>query len=67
VRDKRIEFESNSEEENIVIDSGTTLTFFPDDVYTGLESAMVDEIDLERVDGQISLKLCYKIQRDQQY
>nr|KYP40846.1 Aspartic proteinase nepenthesin-1 [Cajanus cajan] len=63
---KRVEFGSpisdeSSEEGNIIIDSGTTLTLLPSDVYSNLESAVADEIALERVkDPSNLLSLCYK-------
>jgi len=67
VGDRRIGFQHNGEEGNIIIDSGTPVTLLPKDVYTELESAVADKIDLERVDGLASLNLCYKIQRGQEY
>ncbi|KAE7999236.1 hypothetical protein FH972_003689 [Carpinus fangiana] len=71
VGNKRLEFGNyssafgDSEEGNIIIDSGTTLTLFPEDFYARLEAAVVEEIDLVRVDdpNQI-LSLCYKLGSD---
>ncbi|KAK7343142.1 hypothetical protein VNO80_26105 [Phaseolus coccineus] len=46
---------------NIVIDSGTTLTLLPDDVYTWLEKAVADEVKLKTIkDPNNLLGLCYK-------
>ncbi|XP_059459294.1 aspartic proteinase CDR1-like [Corylus avellana] len=65
VGNKRLEFDDSSpfgdSEGNIVIDSGTTLTLFPEDFYSRFEAAVAEEIDLERVDdpNQV-LSLCYK-------
>ncbi|RDX57860.1 Aspartic proteinase CDR1, partial [Mucuna pruriens] len=62
----RVEFGRSSSsrfggEGNIIIDSGTTLTLLPDDVYSNLESAVADEIKGERVeDPNELLGLCYK-------
>jgi len=55
----RIEFGKSNEEGNIIIDSGTTLTFLPDDVYSKLESAVANEVKLKRVKDPL-LSLCYK-------
>ncbi|KAK7283923.1 hypothetical protein RIF29_13672 [Crotalaria pallida] len=63
VGSKRIEFgsSSSSSEGNIIIDSGTTLTLLPDDVYSELESAVAAEIKSKRVDSPNQfLNLCYK-------
>ncbi|XP_019436019.1 PREDICTED: aspartic proteinase CDR1-like [Lupinus angustifolius] len=63
---KRIEVEVEAEAEandqgNVIIDSGTTLTFLPEGLYTGLESEIASVIKLERVPSPVSsLKLCYK-------
>ncbi|KAF1898334.1 hypothetical protein Lal_00033101 [Lupinus albus] len=46
---------------NIIIDSGTTLTLLPKDVYSVLESLVADAVELERVDDPSNfLSLCYK-------
>ncbi|KAF1898849.1 hypothetical protein Lal_00018969 [Lupinus albus] len=46
---------------NIIIDSGTTLTLFPRDVYSSLELAVADVVELERTrDTSKLLSLCYK-------
>ncbi|XP_027911809.1 aspartic proteinase CDR1-like [Vigna unguiculata] len=67
VGNKRIGFgrsESESEsdgEGNIIIDSGTTLTLLPENVYSKLESAVADAIELDRVkDPTKQLSLCYE-------
>jgi hypothetical protein len=66
VGNKRLEFEDDSESEgNIIIDSGTTLTLFPEDFYARLEAAVVEEIDLVRVDDPSqTLSLCYQSASD---
>ncbi|ESW05779.1 hypothetical protein PHAVU_011G208900 [Phaseolus vulgaris] len=55
-------FSSGSNGEgNIIIDSGTTLTLLPGDVYKKLESAVAREIELDRVEDPFKqLSLCYK-------
>ncbi|XP_047159980.1 aspartic proteinase CDR1-like [Vigna umbellata] len=65
VGNKRIKFGSSSSESdvdgNIIIDSGTTLTLLPDDVYSKLESAVAHEVKLKRVkDPSKQLSLCYE-------
>ncbi|XP_022638756.1 aspartic proteinase CDR1 [Vigna radiata var. radiata] len=65
VGNKRINLESSSSESdgegNIIIDSGTTLTFVPDDVYSKLESAVAHEVKLKRVKGPYKqLSLCFE-------
>ncbi|XP_027909823.1 aspartic proteinase CDR1-like [Vigna unguiculata] len=48
-------------EGNIIIDSGTTLTLLPSDVYEELESAVADAVNLERAsDPSGFLSLCYE-------
>ncbi|XP_059456612.1 aspartic proteinase CDR1-like [Corylus avellana] len=69
VGNKTLEFDDSSpfgdSEENIIIDSGTTLTLFPEDFYSRFEAAMAEEIDLERVDDPDErLSLCYKSASD---
>ncbi|XP_020201866.1 aspartic proteinase CDR1 [Cajanus cajan] len=69
VESKRIEFKSPSSrpsvEGNIVIDSGTTLTFLPPDVYSKFESAVVQVVKLKRVQDPTKLfSLCYKATLD---
>ncbi|AES97061.1 putative nepenthesin [Medicago truncatula] len=68
VGNKRIEFEvlDDSEEGNIILDSGTTLTLLPSHVYTNLESAVAQLVKLDRVDDPNQLlNLCYSITSDQ--
>jgi len=69
VGNKRVEFGGSSEdgdEGNIIIDSGTTLTVLPADVYTKLESAVVDLVKLKRVDDPYKLfGLCYSATLDE--
>jgi hypothetical protein len=46
---------------NAIIDSGTTITYLSDDVYSKLESAMASMVKLKRVnDPTKQLNLCYK-------
>ncbi|CAJ1978068.1 unnamed protein product [Sphenostylis stenocarpa] len=61
----RIEFGSSSSKPggngNIIIDSGTTLTFLPNDVYSKLESGVASAVKLPRAkDPNQVLRLCYK-------
>ncbi|XP_027910312.1 aspartic proteinase CDR1-like [Vigna unguiculata] len=68
VGSKRIEFPRNGEEGNIILDSGTVLTFLPDEVYSKLEAEMVNAVNLVRTDDPSKvLKLCYEIRSGQQY
>ncbi|KAG4957769.1 hypothetical protein JHK85_044149 [Glycine max] len=65
VGNNRIEFRSSSSRSsgkgNIIIDSGTTFTVLPDDVYSKLESAVADVVKLERVEDPLKqFSLCYK-------
>ncbi|CAJ2657418.1 unnamed protein product [Trifolium pratense] len=58
-------FLGDSEEGNIIIDSGTTLTLLPSDVYSNLESAVSEVVKLNRVDSPIQqLNLCYSLTSD---
>ncbi|MBA0668678.1 hypothetical protein Goklo_001567 [Gossypium klotzschianum] len=51
-------------EGNIIIDSGTTLTLFPQDFYSKLEASVASKIDAKRIDAPIaSLRLCYEANR----
>ncbi|PNX90210.1 aspartic proteinase cdr1-like protein, partial [Trifolium pratense] len=65
---KRVEFGGSlrgEDEGNIFIDSGTTYTILPSDVYANLESAMLELVKLERVDDpNHTLNLCYSITSD---
>ncbi|KAH1105765.1 hypothetical protein J1N35_009533 [Gossypium stocksii] len=59
---QRIEFKGSSfgtDEGNIVIDSGTTLTFLPSDFYSQLESAMDSQFNGIRAQGPQGFNLCY--------
>ncbi|XP_030963042.1 aspartic proteinase CDR1-like [Quercus lobata] len=65
VGSKRLEMSGSSGSEdlegNIIIDSGTTLTTLPTEFYSTFESAVAEEIDLERGDDPSQfLSLCYK-------
>ncbi|KAK7278678.1 hypothetical protein RJT34_23713 [Clitoria ternatea] len=69
VGNNRIEFGGSSsgstKEGNIIIDSGTTLTLLPGDVYSKLESAVAFGIGLKRVqDPNKLLSLCYETTSD---
>ncbi|KAE9620895.1 hypothetical protein Lal_00018932 [Lupinus albus] len=69
VGNKRVEFGSSSSSSggsgNIIIDSGTTLTLLPSDVYSELESTVASEITLNRVEAPSpSLSLCYEAPSD---
>ncbi|KAL5058490.1 hypothetical protein RYX36_030094 [Vicia faba] len=62
---KRVEFASSTNavgEGNIIIDSGTTLTLLPSDIYSNLESEVAKVVTLERVDDPDDLfSLCYTL------
>ncbi|KAL3845995.1 hypothetical protein ACJIZ3_003398 [Penstemon smallii] len=60
---------SNSQESveagNIIIDSGTTLSYVPEEFYDTLESTLVKTIKGKRVSAkQQTLKLCYAVTKD---
>ncbi|KAJ1439606.1 Xylanase inhibitor, C-terminal [Sesbania bispinosa] len=60
VGNNRIELGNFSGDGNIIIDSGTTVTLLPGDVYSKLESAVIDVVKLERVeDPNKEFNLCY--------
>ncbi|KAH6831255.1 Eukaryotic aspartyl protease family protein [Perilla frutescens var. hirtella] len=55
--------EAAVDEGNIIIDSGTTLTFVPSEIYEGVEAALVKAISATRVsDPQGAFGLCYRIE-----
>ncbi|MED6149446.1 hypothetical protein PIB30_062494, partial [Stylosanthes scabra] len=60
---KRLDFVNREsklvEEGNIIIDSGTFLTYLPEDLYTKLEAEVASQINLTRVRTEV-LNLCYK-------
>ncbi|XP_057723859.1 aspartic proteinase CDR1 [Arachis stenosperma] len=60
---KRLDFVNGKskvvEEGNIIIDSGTFLTFLPEDLYLELESEVASQMNLPRVRTEV-LNLCYK-------
>ncbi|KAF8380821.1 hypothetical protein HHK36_028315 [Tetracentron sinense] len=70
VGEKRLAYKDSSSkasmnEGNIIIDSGTTLTMIPSELYTDLEKAVMETIDLEPIaDPEGSLKLCYNTATD---
>ncbi|KAL3818378.1 hypothetical protein ACJIZ3_004283 [Penstemon smallii] len=56
------------EEGNIIIDSGTTLTFLPRDLYNDLESTLVSAIKGNRAsDSQGLFGLCYELSSDGEF
>ena len=58
--------ESGNSEGNIIIDSGTTLTMLPSNLYPKFESAVKDKINLPTTDDPNgSLSLCYKSSSDE--
>ncbi|XP_012574883.2 aspartic proteinase CDR1-like [Cicer arietinum] len=65
VGNERIKFRDpsrGSEEGNIIIDSGTTLTLLPTEIYINLESAVAKLVKLKRArDPNNILNLCYSI------
>ncbi|KAK6136786.1 hypothetical protein DH2020_029456 [Rehmannia glutinosa] len=64
----QVEYQNSKEsvaEGNIIIDSGTTLTYLPSDFYDGLEAALVKAVKGKRVPySKDSLKLCYELNSD---
>ncbi|XP_047938159.1 aspartic proteinase CDR1-like [Salvia hispanica] len=49
-------------EGNIVIDSGTTLTFLPRDLYGKVEAALKQQVSLKQIDDpHKKMKLCYDV------
>ncbi|KAL1569273.1 aspartic proteinase CDR1-like [Salvia divinorum] len=55
-------FRPAAEEGNIIIDSGTTLTFVPQEIYQGVEAALDEAIMGEKVtDPQGTFGLCYRV------
>ncbi|KAI3453928.1 hypothetical protein Pfo_010591 [Paulownia fortunei] len=69
---QRLEYKSNAkklaDEGNIIIDSGTTLTFLPSEFYEGLESTLERAIKGNRASGsQGGFKLCYRLPSDGEF
>ncbi|XVF42751.1 hypothetical protein PTKIN_Ptkin01aG0389300 [Pterospermum kingtungense] len=67
VGSNRIKFTGSSlgtDEGNIIIDSGTTLTLLPEDFYSELESAVASQIQAKTVPGPKGLNLCYEAKTD---
>ncbi|KAL0425513.1 UNVERIFIED_CONTAM: Aspartic proteinase CDR1 [Sesamum radiatum] len=67
VGNQRLEMSDSgvSEEGNIIIDSGTTLTLLPVDLYTKVENALKSSIKLKRIkDPEGVLDLCYFTRND---
>ncbi|XP_022719923.1 aspartic proteinase CDR1-like [Durio zibethinus] len=67
VGSERIKFTGSvfgSDDGNIIIDSGTTLTLVPEEFYSQLESAVSSQINATRVQGPEGLSLCYDAQTD---
>ncbi|CAA2993780.1 aspartic ase CDR1-like [Olea europaea subsp. europaea] len=52
---------SSNDQGNIIIDSGTTLTFLPRKIYDQLESALVKAIKGKRANPQGPFNLCYRV------
>ncbi|WVZ03658.1 hypothetical protein V8G54_024464 [Vigna mungo] len=68
VGSKRIEFPRNGEDGNILIDSGATMTYLPDEVYSSLEGEMVNSVKLPRTNSPIKgLRLCFAITPGEEY
>ncbi|CAK8561065.1 unnamed protein product [Lathyrus sativus] len=60
VGNKRIGFSKPPVEGNFIIDSGTTLTILPSDIYKNVESTLIALVKLKRVkDPNKILSLCY--------
>ncbi|KAL3498121.1 hypothetical protein ACH5RR_040853 [Cinchona calisaya] len=56
---------TSDDEGNIIIDSGTTLTFLPREFYDDLESTLKETINGQRIsDPNNLLDLCYKLEED---
>ncbi|KAL1535874.1 cathepsin D [Salvia divinorum] len=54
-----------SEEGNIIIDSGTTLTFLPSELYNEVETAVKQQVGLKEIsDPARQLNLCYLVTED---
>lgn len=53
--------EGDDGEGNIIIDSGTTLTFIPSEIYEGVEAALVKAVSGTRVSNS-KFGLCYKLE-----
>ncbi|XP_010528690.1 PREDICTED: aspartic proteinase CDR1-like [Tarenaya hassleriana] len=68
VGSKKLDFDSSglgTEEGNIIIDSGTTLTLLPSSFYSELESTVASMVDAERTsDPGKFLSLCYQLSSD---
>ncbi|KAE8673197.1 Aspartic proteinase CDR1 [Hibiscus syriacus] len=67
VGNNRINFTSKpfgTDEGNIIIDSGTTMTLLPDDFYSQLESSVSSMINATKVKGPEGLNLCYDATTD---
>lgn len=60
------QFEGSVEEGNIIIDSGTTLTFVPQEIYEGVAAALEEAIGGEKAtDPQGTFGLCYRVSSGQ--
>ncbi|XP_031392187.1 aspartic proteinase CDR1-like [Punica granatum] len=71
VGSSRFEFsdlDSPTSKRNIVIDSGTTLTLLPEDLYKAIETALVKLIKLEKASDPLDiLNLCFKTVEDTEF
>ncbi|KAL3739113.1 hypothetical protein ACJRO7_020504 [Eucalyptus globulus] len=58
---------SSADEGNIIIDSGTTLTLLPQDLYSQIEDAVAKAVDLPKAsDPTQLLSLCFRVESDAQ-
>lgn len=61
----RLDYAGGDREGNIIIDSGTTFTLLPPDLYEELEDAVKNSVKLERIeDPKRELRLCYLSRED---
>ncbi|XP_057766812.1 aspartic proteinase CDR1-like [Salvia miltiorrhiza] len=62
---ERVDYNTAAGEGNIIIDSGTTLTFVPSELYDGVESALEKAMTGNRVeDPRGMFKMCYEMGGD---
>ncbi|KAI3867188.1 hypothetical protein MKX03_009060 [Papaver bracteatum] len=71
VNENRVPFRSSAsstmEEDHIIIDSGTTLTFLPEEMYSEVESEIKKAIDAEPIIAPQGFKLCYMIDESMKF
>ncbi|XP_026451711.1 aspartic proteinase CDR1-like [Papaver somniferum] len=58
---------STMEDDYIIIDSGTTLTYLPEEMYSELESEFEKAIDAEPIIGPENFNLCYPLDESMKY